>query len=109
MSEPGRGVHDVGGLPGGALDRSEHDPAFWEKRVDAMLMLLVGKHGVMTVDELRRGIEQLGETAYNELGYYERWMASLAQNLIEKGLITSDEVGRKLSEIEQRSTAAATP
>ena len=93
-------MHDVGGLPGRPLDRGEHDPAFWEKRVDAMLMLLVAKHGVITVDELRRCIEQLGETAYNELGYYERWMASLAQNLIEKGVLTSDEVGRKLAEIE---------
>lgn len=103
MSEPGRGVHDVGGLPGGAVDRHEHEPAFWEKRVDALLMLLVGKHRVMTVDELRRGIEQLGEGAYEELGYYERWMASITQNLLEKGVVTSDEIGRKLEEIEERA------
>ena len=106
MSEPGRGVHDVGGLPGDALERDEHDPAFWEKRVDALLMLLVGKHGVLSVDELRRGIEQLGEGAYSELGYYDRWIASITQNLLEKGVLTSDEIGQKLAEIGQAQATA---
>src|SRR5262245_53684814 len=30
-----RGYHDVGGLVLGPIDRSEHDYALWEKRVDA--------------------------------------------------------------------------
>ena len=38
----GRATHDVGGLEFGAIDRSEHDLALWEKRTDAMLILLVG-------------------------------------------------------------------
>ena len=38
----GRAVHDVGGLDLGAIDRTEHDPAQWEKRVDAMMNLLNG-------------------------------------------------------------------
>jgi len=107
MHEPGRAVHDVGGLPGRALDRSEHDPEFWEKRIDAMLMLLVGKRQLITVDELRRCIEQLGEGAYENLAYYERWTASMAQNLLEKGVLTSDELGRKLAEIEARTSAGS--
>ena len=36
----GRAVHDVGGLTLGPIDRSEHDLALWEKRTDAMLVLL---------------------------------------------------------------------
>ena len=55
MAEPGRGVHDVGGLAGEALDHHEHELAFWEKRVDALMMVLLGKYQVFTVDELRRG------------------------------------------------------
>lgn len=105
MGEPGRGVHDVGGLPGAPIDRHEHEPEFWEKRVDALLMLLVGKHGVLTVDELRRGIEQLGEGAYQSLGYYDRWIASIAQNLIEKGVLTSDEIGTKLEALEHGASS----
>ena len=36
----GRAVHDVGGLEFGPIDRHEHDLALWEKRTDAMLLLL---------------------------------------------------------------------
>ena len=36
----GRAAHDVGGLEFGPIDRSEHDLALWEKRTDAMLILL---------------------------------------------------------------------
>ena len=70
-----RGYHDIGGLPLGEIDVGQHDYAMWEKRVDAMLVLL-SKKGVITVDELRWGIETLGADAYEKLSYYERWIAS---------------------------------
>ena len=104
MSEPGRGVHDMGGLPAGPVERSEHDYALWEKRVDALLVLLSDKERrLLRVDELRRGIEQLGEAAYEDMTYYERWIASVTGNLLEKGVLTSDELGRKMAEIEGRA------
>ena len=106
MSEPGRGVHDMGGLPAGPVERSEHDYALWEKRVDALLVLLSDKERrLLRVDELRRGIEQLGEAAYEDMTYYERWIASVTGNLLEKGILTSDELGRKMAEVEGRATA----
>ncbi len=95
--------HDMGGLSAGAVDRDDHDHAPWEKRVDALLRLLAdGKRRIMTVDELRRGIEQLGPGAYDEMSYYQRWMASIGENLLEKGVITVDELGRKMAEVEAR-------
>jgi hypothetical protein len=96
-----RSHHDLGGLPAGPLDLSEHVYAPWEKRTHA-LMLLLAESGVMTVDELRRGIEALGSAEYDRLGYYERWITSITQNLLQKGLFTTDELGRKLAEIEAR-------
>lgn len=48
--------HDMGGLDAGHIDRDEHAKAPWEKRVDA-LMVLLGKRKLLFVDELRRGIE----------------------------------------------------
>ena len=99
--------HDMGGMPAGPVERSEHDYAPWEKRVDAILRLLTDqKRRIMTVDELRRGIEELGPGAYDELSYYERWMASIGENLLEKGVITVDELGRKMAEVEARWRAA---
>ncbi len=68
-------------------------------------MLLIGEpRKLITVDELRRGIEQLGEDAYQRLSYYERWIASITTLLLEKGIITTDELGRKIAEIEERAT-----
>ncbi len=105
MSEPGRGIHDMGGLPAGPVDRSEHDYALWEKRVDALLVLLSDRERrLLRVDELRRGIEQLGEAAYEDMTYYERWIASITGNLLEKGVLTSDELGRKMAEVEGRDS-----
>ena len=106
MSEPGRGVHDMGGLPAGPVERGEHDYALWEKRVDALLVLLSDqRRRLLRVDELRRGIEQLGEAAYEEMTYYERWIASITGNLLEKGILSSDELGRKMAEVEGREAA----
>jgi hypothetical protein len=95
--------HDMGGEPGGPVDRSDHDHAPWEKRVDALLRLLADrKRRIMTVDELRRGIEELGPGAYDQMSYYQRWMASIGENLLEKGVISVDELGRKMAEVEAR-------
>lgn len=99
--------HDMGGLEAGPVEITDHDHAPWEKQVNAMLRLLADpKRGVMTVDELRRGIEDLGPGAYDELSYYERWISSIGNILLEKGVIEVDELGRKMAEIEARMRAA---
>jgi len=74
--------------------------------VDAILRLLSDpKRRILRVDELRRGIEDLGPGAYDELSYYERWIASISNMLIEKGVISIDELGRKMAEVEARHEA----
>jgi hypothetical protein len=98
-----RAHHDMGGLPAGPVDRSEHEAAFWEKRVDAIMMLLSGKQRqLMRVDELRRGIESLGPDAYDKLGYYERWIASIAGLLVEKGVLTQQEIDARIAQLRSR-------
>ena len=93
-----RGSHDLGGLKAGPVDTAPHDPTFWEKQIDAMNMLLAQK-GLRRTDENRRYVEMLGEDAYNTLTYYERWTAALARQLIDKGVLTQDEVDAKVAEI----------
>jgi hypothetical protein len=97
-----RGYHDIGGLPLGAIDRAQHDYALWEKRVDALLVLLAQKK-VMTVDELRHGIESLGADQYERLTYYERWISSIARALVDRGVITTNELGRRMAEAGERT------
>ncbi len=99
-----RSHHDMGGLPAGKVEPSEHDYALWEKRVDALMMLLGHKsRQLVRTDELRRNIESLGAEAYDKMTYYERWMHAICQTLIQRGVISVDELGRKLAEIEARA------
>ena len=98
-----RSHHDMGGQPAGAVQRTEHDYALWEKRIDALLVLLSGKdRKLMTVDELRKNIEAIGPDAYDKMTYYERWINSIAQTLIQRGVITTEELGRKMEEVGKR-------
>jgi hypothetical protein len=101
-----RGHHDIGGLPLGPIDKAQHDYALWEKRVDALLVLLAGK-GIITVDELRNGIENLGADQYERLSYYERWISSVTRALVSRGVITTDELGRRMAEVGGRGGGPA--
>lgn len=94
----------MGGQRAGPVERTEHSYALWEKRVDALLVLLSSKdRPYMSVDELRRNIEGLGAAAYDGLSYYERWMHSITQTLLERGVFTVDELGRKMEAVAQRA------
>ena len=91
----------MGGLPAGRVQATEHDYALWEKRVDA-LMVLLSAAGRMTVDELRKNIEAIGPDAYDRMTYYERWIHSISQTLIQRGVISIEELGCKMAQVEAR-------
>lgn len=91
----------MGGEDAGPIVTDEHDYAFWEKRVDALVILAQTK-GYFTVDSLRRVLEDMGEDAFETMTYYERWVASLNQNLLEGGVYTTEELGTKMEEVAQR-------
>ena len=96
-------VHDRGGWPeAGPIDRDEHDLSMWEKRTDALMRTLRGKH-YMTVDEMRRAIESIELRRYEQLGYYERWAEALEILLIEKGVLSRAEIDRKVVELDQQA------
>ncbi len=101
-----RGYHDMGGEPAGRVERSEHELALWEKRVDALNALL-SERQLRRVDESRRVIEALAPDVYDRLSYYERWMAALSTLLLQRGVITSDELGRKMEEVRSCGASAS--
>ncbi|MGE0626527.1 MAG: nitrile hydratase [Hyphomicrobiaceae bacterium] len=96
-----RGPHDVGGLPAGPVDSSTHNLTFWEKQIDAV-RAVVGSKGIYRTDENRRFVESLGHEAYEKLAYYERWTAALMRGLIEKGVLTQDEIDAQVAVVRQR-------
>ena len=84
--------HDRGGWPTeGEIDKSNHELMDWEWLSGALAELLREK-GMMSSDELRRGIECLTTKEYDELSYYERWIHSIELNLIEKGILGKQEI-----------------
>lgn len=97
----GRRWHDMGGMDAGPVPSDDHDFALWEKRVDALLVLASSK-GLMNVHGLRRALEDLGEDAFETMSYYERWIASVSQNMIEAGAFTIEELGARMDEIKAR-------
>jgi hypothetical protein len=102
-----RAVHDLGGQPAGPIEIAEHERTFFDQRVDAMMRLLAHpEHGYYTVDAMRRTIESLPAEQYMELGYYERWVRAIRQLAVEKGLVSDDELNRKLGalKLERRPT-----
>ena len=97
------GVHDMGGSPGGPIDKSQHEIEDWERLADAVNIAL-GIKGLQTTDELRRAIESLEN--YRELGYYERWAAATEKLLVEKGILTREEIDQRSAEVARRWSGA---
>ncbi|HYI84299.1 MAG TPA: nitrile hydratase [Acetobacteraceae bacterium] len=96
MSEPDRtpATHDMGGAQRfrcTPVERDEEPPDAFGRRVDALRQILARK-GLMTVDELRRGIESIPEDEYLALSYYERWLRSLSTLMLEKGVVSPEEL-----------------
>lgn len=95
--------HDMGGDPAGPIETDEHEKAFWEYRVDAIRNLT--RHLVLT-DEMRRMQEGLGKELYDKLSYTERTITSYAGMLLQKGILTTADLTRKLAEIDEREKNA---
>ncbi len=101
-----RRTHDMGGLPAGPIDTSHHAEADWHKLATAINMALgPANRGLMRVDERRRATEDLVD--YAELGYFDRSVQAGANLLIEKRVLTQDEIDRRMAEIKARRADGA--
>ena len=94
-SPPAPATHDLGGAVRFRCTPVDPDddapPDAFGKRVDALRQVLAAKK-LMTVDELRRGIESIPEDEYFVLTYYERWMTSICTLMVEKGIVAAEDV-----------------
>jgi hypothetical protein len=89
-----RSHHDLGGIPKfmcEAVDVEPHALTLFDREVDALRMVL-GSKQIMSVDELRRGIDAIPEAEYHRLSYYRRWMRSVTDHLLRQGIITEAEL-----------------
>jgi hypothetical protein len=98
-AERPRAHHDMGGVPKylcESVDTEPHALTDFDRQVDALRQMLSLK-GLMTVDELRRGIEAIPEDEYHRLSYYQRWMRSMTSTLLRKGVISEAELQARIT------------
>lgn len=96
---------DLGGLEAGHLERVEHELEPWEKRCHALADVL-DFHKIINTEEKRRGVGALGEDLIGKMGYYQRWIVAFAEILFQKGILTPEELARKMDEVATRFRAA---
>jgi hypothetical protein len=96
--------NDIGGQDAGPIAITDHELLPWEKRCHALLDIL-DVHKIVNTEEKRRGVEELGSQMIGKLGYYERWIVSAVNVLLQKRILTPDEIGRKTEEVAARLAA----
>ena len=99
-AETKRAHHDLGGATKfmcEPVDVAPHALTAFDKEVDALRQIL-GAKKVVSVDELRRGIESIPEADYHRLSYYRRWIRSITDNLLRTGVITEAELRAALTQ-----------
>jgi nitrile hydratase len=88
-------IHDMGGMHGfGPIPIEEDEPVFhenWESRAMA-ITLAMAAWGKWNIDASRYARERLAPLEYLRFSYYERWIAALADLLVETGLVSIDEL-----------------
>jgi nitrile hydratase beta subunit len=89
------GIHDMGGMDGfGPVVREAKEPVFhadWERRVFALMNVAMNVARV-NIDEFRHAIERIPPGQYLASSYYERWLAAVEILLVERGVITREEL-----------------
>ena len=89
-------VHDMGGRFGdGRVDPGTvGDPVFatdWHARALAVT-LAAGALGQWNLDMSRHAREALAPRDYMDFSYYEKWIAALADLLVDRGVLTREEL-----------------
>ncbi len=99
--EAPRAMHDLGGVSKFMCETVNAEPhalTAFDRDVDALRQLISAK-GLMTVDELRRGIEAIPEADYHRLSYYQKWIRSIAATLINRGVLDEAEIAAALARL----------
>lgn len=97
--------NDIGGVTGDPIVRVEHPLEPWEKRCHALADVL-DFHKILNTEEKRRGVEALGSEMIAKLSYYERWIVAFSNILFQKGILTPEDLARRMAEVDRRAAVA---
>lgn len=88
-------VNDIGGEDRGPVPMSESEPPEWAK-LSVALRSALGDAGLVSLHEARRAREDLGRARYHALGYFEIGMQAMHDVLVQKGVVTAEEVQARI-------------
>jgi hypothetical protein len=97
--------HDLGGQSAGPIDWAEHEAELWQNLVTALMYLLRDHCHLAKTDEMRRAIEDMKPEDYRRLGYFDKWAVGISTLVVEKGLMSRNEIERRVSDIRARLEA----
>jgi nitrile hydratase len=90
------GIHDLGGMAGfGKVIYEANEPPFhetWQATAFALNIVSIGVLRSYNTDEYRHSIERMTPVHYLQASYYERVLTGVATLLVEKGVVTHDEL-----------------
>lgn len=93
------GAHDLGGKTGfGDVRIARHEPTFhetWEATAWALNVLAIGTLRAYKPDTYRHAVERMEPTWYLRARYYERTLTAVATLLVERGLISLDDLEQR--------------
>jgi nitrile hydratase len=93
------GIHDLGGMSGfGPVEVERGEPVFherWEAIAFALNALGIAVLTEYNADEYRHAIERMDPSHYLAATYYERVLTGVATLLVEKGVVTREELERR--------------
>ena len=79
------------------IDRTEGEPTFFDKRIDAMLSLVTGQGSDHYRPDLhKRAIELYASFEDPSRSYAESWLLAIRTLMVEQGVLQTDEIDRRL-------------
>jgi hypothetical protein len=86
-------------MAGGPIERTAKDAPRWAQLID----VIRDRSRLVSLHEQRRKIEEMGPALYAALSYYEIRALAVKRLLIEKGIITEDELDARMARIRAES------
>src|SRR5262245_45729608 len=110
------GIHDMGGMDGfGRVEVEAGEPVFhhpWERRVFGLVATLAARRITGGTDRFRFALERMTPSHYLQASYYERWLTAAATLLVERGIVSPDELAARAGgsfPLSQRASSITVP
>lgn len=99
-----KSVNDIGGEDWGPIPLTQKETPDWAKLSTALRAALGDKGaGLVNLHEGRRAREEMGYERYHALGYFEMGMQAIYDILVQKGVVTEQEVADRIAALKAAS------